>query len=80
MTAFKGSKPMPKGRNGNARGGWPDISKVPGNGDVVKPYDPCRHPGSAAQAADDVEAAFKGMGHAKQRGSREQMAGKIPME
>lgn len=79
MSVFKNSKAQPKGRTGKANGGWPDISKVPGDGDVVKPHMPDGMPaGSAAMAADETEDVF-GVGKAKQRGSPESRAGKIPM-
>ena len=35
MSVFRNGKPQPKGRKGDVRGGWPDISKVPGDGDVI---------------------------------------------
>lgn len=80
MSVFRNSKPQPKGKMGMPKGGWPDISKVPGNGDVVKPYHPDGMPaGSAAMAADETENIF-GQGRAKQRGAPSSRAGKIPNE
>jgi hypothetical protein len=77
MSVFKNSKPQPKGKMGAPKGGWPDITKVPGDGDVVKPNVPGGMPaGSAAHAADDTENLF-GVGRAKQRGSEKSRMGKI---
>lgn len=73
------AKSQPKGRTGATRGGWPDITKVPGDGDVIKPHMPGGMPASsAAEAADKTQDIF-GVGSAKQRGSPDSKAGKIPM-
>lgn len=77
MSVFRNGKPQPKGRKGDVRGGWPDISKVPGDGDVIKPHYEGRPESHASHQADATQDIF-GVGTAKQRAAPSARAGKIP--
>ncbi len=76
MPIFEKGKYPRTGQKG-VTGGWPDITKVPGDGEVVKPYRSDMPERSAAHSADQTEDIF-GVGQAVQRGSPDSRAGKIP--
>lgn len=76
MGIYSGTKAPVPGAKRPARGGWPVMQPVPGNGDVLTPSEELS-PSSAAHHANGVEDIF-GVGKALQESSPGSRQGKLP--